>query len=421
VPDILAALRSLSPRARGLISAALLALLLAALVVLDRLEKVPSVFRVSPVRALPADLAVYAIVVCAAVVCAVVAPARRRGVLLVAGAVALPIALGTWAVALVAFIAAAIAIPRLRIPLVLRFLLVLVAWLVLPALRVYYLSTRGQADTILLAELWIGMLCSALYLVIERARALPGEASTLRDDAFYLLAPPRVALPFFQPISPRELVAAQRDNYPPRLLLRGAWLALYGVVLAVVAARLEDLRPYVPRAVGLAAEFLSHYARAAEAIVLAIAGFRLLGFDLPPGFRLPFLSRSFAEFFRRFNHYVRDSVVSLFYFPALGHLRRKLPRRAASILSSYLAIFAGSLALQDLLIPCGISVRPWHSAHALLRPHRFLAMLAMWTLIVIPNAGIIPRRKPEVPWWRVAMQIAFVDVVYAVLWYIETH
>jgi hypothetical protein len=412
---------------RGLISAGLLAALFGALAALDRLQPawaphgiVPSQYRVAPVDLVPADLAVYAIVIVAAVVAALL-PRRRRAVLLAAGALALPIALGGWALALYGFVAVTVAIARTRLPVPLRFTVVLVAWLVLPVLRVEYLSVLGQADTILLAEVWIGLLCSALYLVIERARALPGEQTSLRDDAFYLLAPPRIALPFFQPISQRELLAAERPGYPRKLMWRGAGLAGYALVLAIVAARLDDARPHLPHALRVPIEFLVHYANAAKGIVIAIAAFRLLGYDLPPGFRLPFLSRSYAEFFRRFNHYVRDAVVSLFYFPALGHLRTRLPGRAASIISSYFAILVGSLLLQDLLIPCGISVRPLATAAALLRPRRILAMLTMWTLIVLPNAGIIPKRKPEQPRWRIALQILLVDAVYALLWYVETH
>nr|HEX4316640.1 hypothetical protein [Kofleriaceae bacterium] len=406
---------------RGLLSTALLVALLAALVVLDRTGLAPSAYRVSPVTALPADLAVYAIVAVAALAAALAPPRHRRSILLVAGATALPVALGPWSLALAGFVAVALAAPRAPVPLIVRCAVVLAAWLVVPALRIHYLGSQSQADTILLAQLWIGMLVSALYLVVERARALPGEASTLHDDTFYLLAPPRVVIPFFQPISPREVIAAQRNPYPKKLLARAAWLAVYGLALAVAAARLDDLRPHFIRPVGIAIEFVAHYAQAARSIILAVAVFRLLGYDLPPGFRLPFLSRSFAEFFRRFNHYVRDSVVSLFYFPTLGHIRHKLPRRAASIAAAYIAIFAGSLALQDLLIPCGISVRPLHTARVLLRPRRIFAMLTMWTLIVVPNAGIIPKRKGPAPKWRVALQIAIVDTVYAVLWYLESH
>jgi hypothetical protein len=264
------------------------------------------------------------------------------------------------------------------------------------------------------------MLYATLYLIVERARSLPGETSTLRDDAFYLLAPPRMVMPFFQPISPRELITSERPNYPRRLIGRGATLAGYALALALAANQLDRLSHHVPQPANLAIEFCVHYARAAHAIILAIAAFRLLGYDLPPGFRWPFLSRSFAEFFRRYNHYVRDAVVALFFFPILGNLRRHWPRRAASITAAFLGILVGSLALQDLLIPCGLSLHPIEMARGLLRPARFVGMVIMWMLIVLPNAGIVPRRRAEVGKLRAVFQIVLVDAVYAVLWYVQS-
>jgi hypothetical protein len=153
--------------------------------------------------------------------------------------------------------------------------------------------------------------------------------------------------------------------------------------------------------------------------VLAIAAFRLLGFSLRPGFRWPFLSRSFAELFRRFNFYVRDAVVSLFYMPILGHLRHRLPRRAASIVAAFTGILIGSFLLQDLLIPCGIAIDPVDTLGELLRPHRILAMVTFWCLIVIPNAGIIPRRRAPVGRLRAAFQVVLVAATFVALWYFE--
>ena len=228
-------------------------------------------------------------------------------------------------------------------------------------------------------------------------------------------------MPFFQPISPRELVAAQRPNHPRKLIWRGAGLAGYAIVVAIGANELEAVahHHHMPHVAVLALRFVAHYARAAQAILLAMAIFRLLSFDVAAGFRYPFLSRSFADFFRRYNHYVRDAVVSVFYLPFLGHLRHRLPRRAASIVAAYLGILIGSLALQDLLIPAGISLHPLNTIHNLLRPHRIIGMVVMWTLIVLPNAGIVPRRRAPVPRWRAAFQIVLVDAIYIGLWYLQ--
>ena len=46
----------------------------------------------------------------------------------------------------------------------------------------------------------------------------------------------------------------------------------------------------------------------------------MLGYDLGSGMDKPLLSRSFAEFFRRWNYYIYESVRSLFLFPLVGLL-----------------------------------------------------------------------------------------------------
>ena len=394
----------------------MLAGLLGGLIALDRSVRltVPSPYRIAPAGTL---YEVYAAIAIAAVVAAL-APARaRRGILLVAGAVATAFALGTWAIILVAYVAVAIVLARLRAAVPARCALAVAAWATVPVMRVRFLDGVAQAETILLAELWVGMLYATLFLIVERARALPGEASTVVDDAFYLLAPPRLVMPFFQPISPRRLLRAQRDHHPRRLLARGAGLAGYAIVVAIAAHRLELVEAHVTHEVALAIAFVVHYARAANAILLATAAFRLLGFDVPSGFDLPFLSRSFADFFRRYNHYVRDAVVSLFYLPILGHLRTRLPHRPAAMIAGFAGILVGAFALQDLLIPCAISIAPAATLAELVRPDRLAAMIVFWVLIVVPNAGLVARRREESR-ARTVARIVVVDAIYAALWYV---
>ena len=398
-------------------SFALLAALLGALVALDYFRVVPSPYHIEHRGTL---LHVYAVIALAGLVSALAPNEARRPILLAAGAIALPLALREWSLLLFGYAAMTIGLARLaRVPIVVRFAIALAAWLVVPILRTRVLHVTGQSQTILLAELWVGTLYSAMYLIVERARALPDDKSSVVDDAFYLLAPPRLVMPFFQPISPRDVIAGQRTSYPPRLLWRGAGLAGYAIVCAIAANQLEAYADYLPPAADLPIRFLAHYARIAYPIFLGMAAFRLLGYNVASGFRLPFLSRSFADFFRRYNHYVRDAVVSLFFMPFLGHLRTRMSRRNASVLAAYLGIFIGSLALQDLLIPAGITLHPLHTVAILMRPHRIVGMLIMWSLIVIPNAGIAPRKRPPVSKLRAVFQIALVDAIYAGLWYVQ--
>src|SRR4029453_6377028 len=151
--------------------------------------------------------------------------------------------------------------------------------------------------------------------------------------------------------------------------------------------------------------FLAAYAHITYTIFLAIAVYRLLGYELPSGFRRPFLSRSFGEFFRSFNHYVRDAVLSLLYFPMLGHLRHHARPRLATIGAAYTSILIGSFLLHDLLVPVAISVQPATVLAFHLDPVRIASLLALWTLIIVPGAGIAPRRRPAMSRLRIVASV----------------
>ena len=320
-------------------SAAVLGGFLALLFVLDRHDLDPSALRWVGV---PGQLAIYGLGVAAAFGCAIAPAGCRRTILLVAALVAAPIALGVWSAVWLGYAASVIAIARAPVHVLARVVASLVLWAAVPVARVVWLDGRAQVDTILLSILWAGQLYAALYLVIERERELPELRSTALADAFYLLALPRLVIPFFQPISPRLLASCERPEMPADRIRRAAGLAAYAAGLAVLAVTLGEVARQiacVPLALGV--RFCQFYARVAFTIFTAIAVFRLLGFHLPSGFRTPFLSRSFAEFFRRYNYYVRDAVLSLFYFPLLGRLRHSLPPRAATIASAYVAIVDG--------------------------------------------------------------------------------
>jgi hypothetical protein len=168
------------------------------------------------------------------------------------------------------------------------------------------------------------------------------------------------------------------------------------------------------------AEYLAFYARVAHQIFLAVAVFRLLGFDLSSGYRRPFLSHSFSELFRRFNHYVRDAVVSLFYFPLIGHLRGRMSARAAAIVASYVAIFVGSFVLNDLLVPVAVSIDPVEAAAYHANLVHVASLLLYWTLIILPSAGVAPgRRAPPADRRRRWLQIAAVNVVFFGIWWLQ--
>lgn len=409
-------LRLPSHAARGLLSAALLSVFLAVLHELDRRGLGTSVLRMAPVAA----PLVLGLVAAAAFACALAPAARRRAILLAAAIIVAPLVLGLWALVLFGWAAAVIAVARAPIRIVARLAVVAALWAVVPVARSAWLDVEAQADTMVLAVAWAGQLYSALFLVVEREREEPVLRSTWLGDAFYLLALPRLLAPFFQPISPRQLARAERPGMPRRLIRRGAGLAAYAAASAALAWTLGDVaRQIEPAPLALAVEFVGLYARATYTIFTAVAMFRLLGFNLGSGFRAPFLSRSFAEFFRRYNYYVRGAVLSLFYFPLLGRLRLHMSQRAASIVSSYVAIAVGSFMLHDLLVPMSIAIEPSSIAGHYFDPVRIAGFVALWTLIIVPTAGIAPRRTPPRSRTRTVLMIASFNVVYFALWYAQ--
>jgi hypothetical protein len=404
---------------RGLSAAALLAALLAALAALEERQLIPSALGA-------AHRPIYAIVVVAAVAAACAPLAWRRLVLVAAAAVAAPFALGGWSLALAAYIAAVIAIARAPLSVVAKLALALAAWLTVPVLRICVLDADAQADTIVLAMVWAGQLYSAFYVIIEREREPPERRPSAAFDLFYLAALPRIAVPYFQPISPGLIAARERPRMPWRVVARGAGLGAWGAVSAVAAWHLVRTvqtlhHPTVHaivhhRLVLELLRFLAGYAHLTYTIFLAVAVYRLLGFELPSGFRRPFLSQSFGEFFRSFNHYVRDAVLSLFYFPMLGHLRHHARPRIATIGAAYTSIVIGSFLLHDLLVPFAISIDPVGPFAFYLDPVRIASMLALWTLIIVPNAGIAPRRRPPRSRARVVISVIVFNVLYFAIW-----
>jgi hypothetical protein len=404
---------------RGLAAAALLAALLAALAALEERRLIPSTLG-------DAHRAIYAIAVAAAVVVACAPPAWRRWVVVAATAVAAPFALGWWSLALAAYVAAVVGITRAPLSVPGKLAIALAAWLPVPVLRMFVLDADAQADTIVLALVWAGQLYSAFYVIIEREREAPERRASVAFDVFYLAALPRVVVPYFQPISPSLIAARERPRMPWRVVARGAGLGAWGAVSAVAAWQLvRALRtlddPTVhaivhQRVVFELLRFVAAYAHVTYTIFLAVAVYRLLGFELPSGFRRPFLSRSFSEFFRSYNHYVRDAVLSLLYFPMLGHLRHHARPRLATIGAAYASIVIGSFLLHDLLVPLAIAVEPVGTFAFYLDPVRIASMLVLWTLIIVPNAGIAPRRRPPMSRTRIAVSVIVFNVLYFAIW-----
>jgi len=317
---------------------------------------------------------------------------RRRALALAAlGALAAPLLLGPPGWAVVAFALAACAVGRLEIPAPGRVALLGAAWAGLLVAGPWL--PRWAAPTDRLRVAWAALAYAGLLVVLERARHL--EKAHWTDELAYLLAPPRLLTPFFQPMLPAYVRSRVHAEGPVRGPLLGVGLALLAMALTplqVWVANLPVQGEALPvRAVHLVLLTWLQYARG---IFAAVALLRLMGFDLASGFRAPFLATSYADFFRRWNHYVRDTVAEAFFLPFFARLSARLPARVAAVLAGYGAILVGVLLLSELLVPLATGMRPEAVTAWVMHPVRLGVLLTFWSLVVLPEALGLRLRLP---------------------------
>jgi hypothetical protein len=201
------------------------------------------------------------------------------------------------------------------------------------------------------------------------------------------------------------------------LLGKGLTLGLYGTALvAVIHFIRRYTAPGVPLAQHMCLDFVGEYCLAANQIFVSMALFRLLGFDLPSGFHLPFAATSFRDFFRRWNHYIRDAVLVLFYFPFLGFLRTRMSARMATVVAAYLAIIVGSFFLNNTVVVLTTGADLNHALLRVFHPFNLTILIIFWSAIILPRMTLAARRDPPSHGWQhVAVILRFL-CMYAALW-----
>lgn len=311
--------------------------------------------------------------------------------------------LGLDSLAVFAFSGLVVGLARLKGPVLVRVLAALLAWAagLLPKLEFSAAEFYAHAAFYVF---WAGAAFSAIYVIVERARGALSEQSWA-DDLAYLVALPRLFMPFFQPISPSKFWSSRVHGVESRLVLRGLGLGLYGILLFFAMRKMPYIYPPRPDVAPLdhgvpellipAHNLVFIYASNASAIFCAVGLFRLLGFDLGSGFAFPLLSRSFAEFFRRWNYYIYEEVRSLFFFPLMGWLRRALPEKAAAVLASYVAIFLGMFGLNAIVIPASLNLDPRLALERTLQLDSIGFHALYWTGIILPQ--LLPWRQSASP------------------------
>ncbi|MEN9797518.1 MAG: hypothetical protein RL653_1214 [Pseudomonadota bacterium] len=307
----------------------------------------------------------------------------RTYALLLLGGVACPVLLGPagWIPVLYALFTCAVARapggPWLRVP------LLAAGWGGYLAARPVLPGWALPTTAVLLA--WAALAYASLLVVLERARHR--EKAHAADELGYLLALPRLLSPFFQPMLPSYVRGRVHAESPVRGPLLGLGLGLLALGLTPLGVWLASHPPQnaplpVQATVALALAWLQY----ARGIFAAVALFRLMGFDLASGFKAPFLATSYADFFRRWNHYVRDTVSEAFFVPLYARLSARVHPRAAAVLAGYGAILVGILLMSEALVPVvgGMPLRAittWT-----LHPVRLGVLALFWTLVVVPEA-----------------------------------
>jgi hypothetical protein len=224
----------------------------------------------------------------------------------------------------------------------------------------------------------------------------------------YLLALPRFYIGFYQPISPAKFFASEEPGASAKRAWAGLALGAYGAALELLRLKMifvtghEQGTP-LPRGVVQvewllpANNALYAYIVNASCIFIAVGLFRAFGYNLGSGFRYPLASRSFSEFFRRWNYYIYDAVMSLFFFPLVGRFRRWMPLALAAILGAYLAIFLGSFGLTSVLVPFGIAKDAFATVLRLASPEHVLFYGIYWSAIVLPQLGRLAFKSSDAP------------------------
>ncbi len=349
-------------------------------------------------------------------------PSRGRRTMALAASLAVGLVVASWLVAVaIVFGAAIVFVARTKWPLALKLGLALGLWVAAPMVK--WAMPREQALSLASFFLyWLSLPFAAIYLVVERDRGQLAGVSA-QDEMLYLLALPRFALPFVQPIGAAAFFSSYRERQTASRALAALGLGLWGLALQLSLQRFQyhlkpsreafDLALHGPR---LFENLLVIYAVNAGKIFCAVAVLRLLGFDLGSGFRWPLLSSSFSEGFRRWNYYYYEFVASMLYAPLVSRLRRAMPLWLAHVLGGYAAILLGVWSLNFILTPFAISSRPALAFRHIANWQLLATYAVLWSLALLPQIVLAPlRRLRSRRWWRPCARVIVISLVVLLL------
>lgn len=321
-----------------------------------------------------------------------------------------------WFAALLFFVVVTWLVARTSLPTLVRMALVLGVYATVPCLRA---GLAGQAASRLFqtttageAVIWCSLLLRSLLYQVEAARLAP-ERRTLAGYGGSFALPLLTGNINAAPIPYERFLGRYGAAEYERNMRRGLGLIALGLLLEAghvcwdnlvalpawpllvhphLTAPALSVHERVLAGAALLSLWPALYLRVAGVLFVAIGSLRLLGFDLASGFAKPFLSHSFIDFWRRWNYYEREASVTLFYWPALARLRRRL----SPVLAQSLAVGA---ALSGFFVVSVVFVLPVHflHAHTLINNPAHLALAGRTLLqivVTVSSAYRLLRRGP---------------------------
>ncbi len=267
-----------------------------------------------------------------------------------------------------------------------------VGWFVIPYLGRYAI----------LAGYWGSLPAAIIWLVLDHERGRLAGFSRL-ERALYFLAFPRFCTPFIHPIGAARLLRSFSGTFSPWLPVRALLLGLCGIgafwlirnthFAAMSSTDVFSLSEHGPRVFRNGVHI---YAYNCSSIFLAVAMFRLGGYNLGSGFNWPGLSSSPSEFFRRWNYYFFDFANNVIFVPLASRLRRWLPLWLAYAIGGY-ASFALGVWVLDII--SRLPQTPQGTWAAFTNVHDLRVHLVFWTLIIGAQLLIMPARRLRRFWW----------------------
>lgn len=161
----------------------------------------------------------------------------------------------------------------------------------------------------------------------------------------YFLMLPNLVFLLFPIVDYRTYTETYYSRPAIEIYRKGALRLATGVLLLLIHRILYFYFSADPDAVGTPMEFL-YYATITYLLIIQVIGLfvicigwlTLFGFDLPAIFQNFFFSTGFSNLWRRINHYWRDFIIKVFYFPIFFRIR-KIGHYKSMIIAGLTAFF----------------------------------------------------------------------------------